>query len=103
LICLAGLFIFRRGKAAGVRQRRAFLGAGGKYNEESKAELGGDDAKPRAELGGGRGGGVAVAEMMHSDNGQRQRAELWQGHYDEWRARPSELDAGPRPVAYRGI
>ncbi|KAI0973043.1 hypothetical protein F4678DRAFT_427695 [Xylaria arbuscula] len=79
LATLAGFLIYRRGKAAGKRD----LDDGNTIDQDLKPELGGDP-RPRAELGG-----QGLSEM-HSDP---RTPELWQGHYDEWRRQPSELDA----------
>ncbi|KAI1296343.1 hypothetical protein F5Y03DRAFT_410238 [Xylaria venustula] len=79
LAALAGFLIYRRGKAAGKRD----LVDGDTIDQDMKPELGGDP-RTRVELGG-----QGLAEL-HSD---QRTPELWQGHYDEWRRQPSELDA----------
>ncbi|KAI8625809.1 hypothetical protein F5Y19DRAFT_238784 [Xylariaceae sp. FL1651] len=88
LLSVAGLLIFRRGKAAGQRAS----GPGNMAYQEPKAELGGDP-RPRAELGGQGAAG------MHPEHDTV--PELWQGHYDEWRMQPSELEASGH--SYRGV
>ncbi|KAI1427963.1 hypothetical protein F5Y12DRAFT_791096 [Xylaria sp. FL1777] len=79
LLTLAGFLIYRRNKA--TRMRGAY--DGNTFDQDLKPELGGDP-RPRVELGG-----QGLAEM-HSNP---RIPELWQGHHDEWRRQPSELDA----------
>ncbi|KAI0799371.1 hypothetical protein GGR55DRAFT_504702 [Xylaria sp. FL0064] len=79
LVTLAGFLIYRRGKAAGKQD----LDDGDTFSQELKPELGGEP-RSRVELGG-----QDLAEMQTD----QRIPELWQGHYDEWRRQPSELDA----------
>ncbi|TGJ87319.1 hypothetical protein E0Z10_g1453 [Xylaria hypoxylon] len=79
LLIVAMLLIFRSYKAA----KRRDVNDDDTANQELKAELGGDP-RPRAELGG-----QDLAAMRFDQT----IPELWQGHHDEWRRQPSELDA----------
>ncbi|KAI1328551.1 hypothetical protein F5Y16DRAFT_150721 [Xylariaceae sp. FL0255] len=87
ILGLAGLLLFRRGKAVGQRLNQH----GNSHDNEFKAELG-TDPRPTPELGGN-----GLSEMYSPTS-----PVMYQGQrYEDWRMQPSELEATGH--SYRGV